>query len=261
MRVIALLTDFGLSDNFVGVTKGVIARINPQAKCIDITHEVVRHDIFQAALILKASYKYFPKWTIFLVVVDPGVGSKRKPIIIRSKNYFFVGPDNGCLSLAANCDGIKEIVAIENKRYFLKPLSCTFHGRDIFAPAAAYLAQGKSLNTFGKTLDSIKCLKLPQPKVSKNILRGEVIYIDRFGNLVTNIEEDLFERISRNKRFKLKIKDVQIDSVAGAYQEVAPGEPLAIFGSFGFLEISVNQGSAQKRLCAKRGLALEIRLA
>lgn len=272
MKTIALLTDFGLTDNFVGVMKGVILKINPcpvrkslisngaWVRMVDITHEVLRHDITQAAFLLKSSYEYFPKGTIFLVVVDPGVGSRRRAIIIRSKDYFFVGPDNGVLSLAAKADGIKEIVTIENKSYFLKPISDTFQGRDIFAPTAAYLAQGKRLKSFGRALKTIKQLNIASPKISKNILKGEVIYIDRFGNLVTNINPALFRRFTRNERFKIGIKGATINSIGSSYQAVSPGKPLAIFGSFNFLEISVNKGMAKKYFRAKKGLAINVLL-
>ncbi|MFH1678389.1 MAG: SAM-dependent chlorinase/fluorinase [Candidatus Omnitrophota bacterium] len=262
MKTIALLTDFGLSGNFAGVMKGVILKINSRLRLVDITHQVTAHDIAAAAFLLKGSYKYFPKGTIFLVVVDPGVGSKRRPIIIRSKNYLFVGPDNGALEPAACADGIREIVAIENKSYFLKPLSGTFHGRDIFAPVAAYLSKGKKPNVFGRPLNSLKQSGIPSPEVSKDILKGEVVYIDRFGNLVTNIDEALFKRFRRNsnRRFKIKIKDTKINSLAGSYEAVRPGKPLAIFGSFGLLEISVNKDSAEKHFRAKRGLAVKILL-
>ena len=260
MKTIALLTDFGLTDNFVGVMKGVILKINSRVRLVDITHQVAAHDIAEAAFLLKGSYKYFPRGTIFLVVVDPGVGSKRRPIIIRSKNYLFVGPDNGVLEPAACADGIREIVAIENKRYFLKPVSGTFHGRDIFAPVAAYLSKGQKPNVFGRLLDSLKQSGIPLPEVSKGTLKGEVVYIDRFGNLVTNIDEGLFKHFRRNKKFKIKIKDTKIDSLAGSYEAVRPGKPLAIFGSFGSLEISVNKGRAEKYFCAERGLAVKILL-
>lgn len=258
MKTIAILTDFGLSDNFVGVIKGVILKINPRVRLVDISHEICAHDTFQAAFLLKSSYRYFPKGTIFLVVVDPGVGSKRYPIIIRTKNYLFVGPDNGCLSLAACADGIEKIVVIENERYFLKPISFTFHGRDIFAPTAAHLSKGRDLNLFGRAVNSIKQLCIARPRVNKNILKGEIIYIDKFGNLITNIEEDLFRHFIRNKKFRILIKNTEIDSVVCSYQKVKPGEPLAIFGSFGFLEISINRGNARKFFLAKKGLAVSV---
>ena len=209
-------------------------------------------DIFGAAFLLKASFRYFPKSSIFLTVVDPGVGTERYPIIIRTRDYFFVGPDNGVLSLAASEDKIKEIVRIENKKYILESVSDTFHGRDIFAPASAYLSRGKSVSCFGQRLSAIKHIDLPEPTINKNILKGEVVYIDRFGNLVTNIPRDLFVQFIEDKDFQIQIQDKKIDSISTSYQEVKGGEPLAIFGSFGYLEISVNQGSAEEYFNADR---------
>lgn len=258
MNTVAILTDFGLADNFVGVMKGVILSINPHVNIVDISHFIKPHDISGAAFLLKGSFRYFPEGCIFLVVVDPGVGSERNPIIIRTKNYIFIGPDNGVLCLAANEDGIEEIIVIENKRYFLKSVSDTFHGRDIFAPVAAYLSKGKKCSLFGRPLNSIKELDIPKPKEMKNILRGEIIHIDRFGNLVSNIDKILFDRFTQNKKFKIKIKDAEIDSIAKSYQTVAENMPLAIFGSFTFLEISINSGSAKEYFDAKKGTAVEI---
>lgn len=258
MKTIALLTDFGRCDNFVGVIKGVILNINPCLNLVDISHNIKPQDIFSAAFLLKSSYRYFPKQTIFLVVVDPGVGSKRSPIIIRSKNHFFVGPDNGVLGLAAKEDGIKEIIVIENKRYFLKPVSDTFHGRDIFAAVCAYLSKGKRCSWFGRTLNSIRELNMPRPVTERNLLKGEVIHIDRFGNLVTNIDKNLFKRFTQNKKFRIRIKDRKLDSVVRTYQAVKLGRALAIFGSFGFLEVSINCGSARSSLKAKKGTAVSV---
>jgi hypothetical protein len=260
MQTIAILTDFGLDDNFVGVMKGVIIKINPRVRIVDISHNIAFHDIAQAAFLLRTSYKYFPSQTIFLVVVDPGVGSKRAAIIVRSKNYFFVGPDNGVLSLAAYADGIRKVVKIKNERYYLKPYSNTFHGRDIFAPTAAYLAKGVSIDSFGSKLNSITKIDISLPKIRKNILQGKIIYIDRFGNLITNITEELFKHFTKDKQFIIKINKENIKSIVNSYQAVEPAKPLAIFGSFGFLEISLNKGNAKKYFRAKRNLAIDIQL-
>jgi hypothetical protein len=257
-RIIALLTDFGVSDNFVGVMKGVISKINPNAQFIDISHNIEPQDILGAAFMLESAFKYFPEGSIFLVVVDPGVGSKRKPIIIRTKNYFFVGPDNGVLSLAVNKDGMKEIVAIENKKYMLLPVSDTFHGRDIFAPVVAHLSKGKNSFLFGQRLRSIEQLNIPRPKINKNILKGEIIHIDRFGNLVTNMNRNLFRCFTQGKKFEIKIRNKKITTVVKSYQAVQRKQLLAIFGSFGLLEISVNGGSAEKRLKARKGMVVKI---
>jgi hypothetical protein len=258
VRTIAILTDFGLQDNFVGVMKGVILNINPKVNLVDISHNIKSQGILEAAILLKGAYRYFPKKTIFLAIVDPGVGSKRHPIIIQSQNYFFVGPDNGILSLAATEDKIKRIILIENKKYFLKNVCDTFHGRDIFAPTAAYLSKGKNLNLFGRKLSSLKKLNIAKPKENRNQLCGEIIYIDKFGNLVTNIEKNLWQKFIKNRYFRIKIQNKTIDSLVKSYEAAGKGRPLAIFGSFGFLEISVNGGSAKRYFGANRGTAIYI---
>lgn len=253
MKTIAILTDFGLDDNFVGVMKGVILGINPYVNLVDITHSIEPQNIRQAAFLLKTSFRYFPAGTIFLVVVDPGVGSERNALVVRTKNYFFVSPDNGVLSPAVNNDGRREIIRITNERYFIKPVSTTFHGRDIFSPVAAYLSKGENIKNFGPQIKIMKKLIIPEPTPGKNTLRGEVIYIDRFGNLVSNIERKHLGLGQSGKNIAIEINNKSINSISGAYHEIGPGKPLAIFGSSGFLEISVDCGSAQKYFRAKAG--------
>ena len=253
MRTIALLTDFGLVDNFVGVMKGVMLKVNPLVNFVDLSHNVDPQDIFGGTLLLKSSFKFFSKGTIFLVVIDPGVGSRRKPIIVKTRNYLFVAPDNGVLSFTAKENGIKQIVEIKNDKYLLKSLSSTFHGRDIFAPVAAHLAKGKKLDDFGPAIKRMVQLNFPRPKISKRSLIGEIIYIDRFGNLVTNIDKPLFKKFVGFKKFKIKIKNELIDKLSHSYVQTKPGLPLVIFGSFDFLEISLNKASAKDYFEAKRG--------
>jgi len=257
-KTIALLTDFGLDDNFVGVMKGVILNINPNVNLVDISHSIKPHDIFEAAFLLKGTFKYFSKGTIFLVVIDPGVGTERKPIIVRTKSYFFIGPDNGVLSLAAEEDGIKHVIEIKNKRYFLKPVSTTFHGRDIFAPAAAHISKGKTPTSLGKLQGNMKRLNIPETLLDKNTLKGRIIHIDRFGNLITNIKRDLFTQFSRNRKFKIRIRNKSINRISQSYQAVKPGYPLAIFGSLDYLEISVNRKSAKDYFSAKKGTGIDV---
>ena len=253
MKTIVLLTDFGLKDNFAGTMKGVILNINDKANVVDLSHDVEHQDVFGAAFLLMSSYRYFPKGTIFLVVVDPGVGTKRNALIVKTRNYLFVGPDNGILSLAVLEDGLRKAVKISNKKYMLKDISDTFHGRDIFAPASAYLSKGIPLASFGRPLKEIKRLHVRQPKASGNILRGEVIYIDRFGNLITNLDKKQFFLFTGNKKFEIQIREKKIVSLSNAYQEAGQGEVLAIFGSSGYLEIAVNGHSARKYFTADRG--------
>jgi len=261
MKTVALLTDFGTSDSFAGVMKAVMLGINPRLNCLDITHEVKPQDIFSAAILLAGSYAYFPKGTVFLVVVDPGVGTSRLPIAIKTRNYFFVGPDNGVLSLAAYEDGVKKIVRLENRKYFLKKISQTFHGRDIFAPVAARLSKGIPFDSLGAKISAIKRLRLPALARGRRALKGEVIYIDRFGNLVTNIDQESFRDFIGSRTFSIRVRNKTIRYVATSYQAVRPGVLLAIFGSFGFLEIAVSEGDASRRLGARKGAAVSIVLA
>jgi len=261
-RVVALLTDFGLKDNYVGVMKGVILAINPEVQILDISHSISRHDIRQAAFLLASSIYYFPKDTIFLVVVDPGVGSERKPISIKTKNYYFVGPDNGVLSVAAGVDQISKVTVLENKKYFLGPhlplgrqgpkteITPTFHGRDIFAPVAGHLSKRSSLSSLGKAVDKIKDISLPAPEIKKNFIRGEIIYIDKFGNLVTNIEKNCLESVLGGK-FIAVLKGKKIKKLSSSYAENRSNEPFFIEGGFGYLEISVKNKSAKKYFAVK----------
>jgi S-adenosyl-L-methionine hydrolase (adenosine-forming) len=253
MNVISLITDFGQNDNFVGVIKGVILSINPNAKIVDICHEVKPHDILTGAFLLKSSFKYFPKGSLHLVVVDPGVGSERKKLLVKTKDYFFVAPDNGVLSPALKDQVSSKIIEITNKNYFLKPTSDTFHGRDIFAPTAAYLSKGEDFSKFGKRIKSIKELRLPQVQMAAERLIGEVIYIDRFGNLVSNIGKEILGRFIKNKKFKIFIKNKTIDKLSHSYTEGTYLKPLALIDSFNYLEIALNRGSACNYLKAKKG--------
>lgn len=253
MSIISLITDFGLRDNFVGVMKAAILRINPHVQIVDICHEIKPQDILQAAFLLKGSFKYFPCGSIHLVVVDPGVGSKRKSIIVRTRDYFFVGPDNGVLSLALKGEVPIEVVGITNSRYFLKPVSDTFHGRDIFSPVAAYLSKGESPDKFGKSIKFFKELELPKIKISSRSLRGEIIYIDRFGNLVSNIDKDMLENFIKNKKFKIFIKKKTIDKLSHAYAKGTPLKPIALIDSFNHLEIALNRTSARDYFGVDKG--------
>jgi len=257
MNVIGLLTDFGLNDNFVGVMKGVIYRINPQAKIVDLCHEIESHNIHDGAFLLKSSYPYFPEGTVFLIVIDPGVGSERKSVIVKTEKYIFVAPDNGVLSFLTERD-IKRIIQITNEEYFLKPVSHTFHGRDIFAPVAAHLSRGEKVEKFGTAIKEIKKLKFPSPQVKNNRLMGEVMYVDHFGNLITNINQDTFLRFIEDKKFQIVIGKVEISKISSSYQEGGKGLPIAIFGSFDNLEISLYRDDASQRLNLNKGSKIYI---
>jgi len=257
-QVIALLTDFGTEDHYVGVMKGVILTINPNVTLVDISHKISAQNILEGALILRSSYRYFPPKTIFLTVVDPGVGSKRKAIIVQTKHYSFVAPDNGIVSPTLNEEPPTAIYSIENDRYFLKPVSTTFHGRDIFAPVAGNLSKGLLPARFGKKQKKLVNIKLPEAVVAKatKSIKGMLITIDHFGNLITNIESKHFNLFKGP--FAIKIKNTSIDYLTSSYAVVSKKQLLAIIGSSGYLEISVNQGSASQKLKAKIGDTVQL---
>jgi S-adenosylmethionine hydrolase len=257
MSVITLTTDFGPRDWFVGTMKGVILGICPRAALVDITHEVPAGDIPGGAFALAAACRFFPKGTIHVVVVDPGVGSARRAIAVQTADYFFVAPDNGVLSWVLAKQKVRAIHALENETHFLSPVSNTFHGRDIFAPAAAHLGRGLPIRRLGPALKDYVRLDWPQPRERRGEIEGEVVYIDRFGNAITNLEGQMLtsvhgeEREVRAGRRRCPIKPF--------YQAMPAGEALALVGSSGFLEVAVNGGSAKEALRLKVGSPVLLR--
>jgi S-adenosylmethionine hydrolase len=237
--VITLTTDFGIKDHYVGAMKGVILSINPDALIVDITHEIPPHDVFKGAFALRNFYRYFPKGTIHIVVVDPGVGSRRKPIAVEADGNIFVGPDNGVFTFVYFESKYFKAIEISNPIYTLTDVSSTFHGRDIFAPAAGYLSMGARIEGLGEEIRNPVKLPVKEPQIRGNEIIGEVIYTDHFGNLVTNIPHDLVKPGS-----KIYIGKNIIKGISRSYSEVPEGGLLAIIGSSGFLEVSVNQGRA-----------------
>jgi len=251
--IITLLTDFGTKDHYVASMKGVILNINPECLLIDITHGVNPHDIEEGAFILANTYSYFPKGTIHLSVVDPGVGGTRRPILLVTRNYFFVGPDNGLFTLVAQREKVKQVVALTKKKYFFSKVSSTFHGRDIFAPVAAHLSLGIKPNAFGHEINSLKELRLQKPVVKEGKLLGEILHIDTFGNLVSNIDEGKLFRFIQSRPFVIRVGGKIISGLKKGYWEGRKGELIALSGSGGYLEISVREGNAQKMLKIKKG--------
>lgn len=263
--LIALLTDFGDSDIYVGVMKGVMKTIHPRAEFVDITHNIQPHNVRQAASALLYAYPYFPQGTIFLVVVDPGVGSTRKPIGVQAGSHTFIAPDNGVLSyVLAELEEIR-VVELSNAVYQLFPPSNTFHGRDIFAPAAAHVAAGVPLEKLGPFVDRIFKLPLPQMKIEANRITGQVIHIDRFGNVMTNVgrldwvsptQLRLEARINSppppmlldTHHMLITVNGHSITQVQASYGAAPRGSVLALVDSNGNLEIAVNQGNAAERL-------------
>ena len=253
---VTLTTDFGLNDHFVGTLKGVILNIVPDANIVDICHSVQAFDILDGALALAQSYAYFPPRTVHLVVVDPGVGSARRPIIATSELHNFVAPDNGVLSLMYAREQRLSVRHISAEHYFLQPVSNTFHGRDIFAPVAAYLAKGVDQEKFGEEVTDYVRFNAPRPKpATGNSLRGVVLRVDRFGNLITNFTPHdapaLFA--ASVPPFKIIMGKREVTSMRTSYSEGAPGELFAIVGSMGFVEIAANRGSAAQLTGAGKG--------
>ena len=256
--VITLMTDFGTSDHFVGVMKGVILNINPQVEIVDITHAVPPQDVHGAAFLVDSTCRYFPGGTIHVVVVDPGVGSQRRAIICQTDTAYFVCPDNGVLSYVLGNDTAHRVVALDNTTYWLSEVSNTFHGRDIFAPVAAHLSRGISLGQFGHAADNVVRLSTLTPQVTQTQIIGSVIWIDRFGNLITNLTSDMLESCGMDNGFVIRAGMAELSKLNSAYAESEEGACLAIIGSSGYLEISVNQGSAAKVLGLRRDDAVEI---
>jgi len=257
--VISLLTDFGTQDAFVGIMKGVILGINPAVALVDLSHEVPPQDVIAGALILRSAVAFFPPQTIHVAVVDPGVGSTRRALLIETRNAFFIGPDNGLLSLAAPAETVVRIIQLTNVEYFLAARSHTFHGRDVFAPVAAYLSLGRAPEHFGPAVCTMERLTLPRVEYSRTGLTGSVIYSDRFGNLITNIAEADLRPFSK-ENLLVSIDTVQIHGVVASYAAVEIGAPAALINSWGMLEIAVRNGSAARHFGVPSGHRVHLTL-
>jgi S-adenosylmethionine hydrolase len=259
MPVITLTTDFGTTDHFVGTMKGVISGIAPRASLVDITHEILPYDINEAAFVIAQAWRYFPKGTIHLVVIDPGVGSERRPILCEAAGQFFIAPDNGVLSMIYDAEPHK-VRAITNQKFMRKEVSRTFHGRDVFAPAAAHLARGTDPGKFGKPIrDYIRSFILKPQQIGRDNWTGVILKVDRFGNLITNLHIDDFAGV-KTRPFELRIGLERIRRLALTYSETAIGEVFAIVGSSGYLEIAANQASAARTLGCGAGAGVEIEI-
>ena len=263
-RIITLTTDFGTSDAYVGIMKGVILSINPNVRIVDLTHAIPPQDIYEAAFSIYAAHRYFPKGTIHIIVVDPGVGSDRQAIVSRIGSAYFVCPDNGVLSYllqSVENEGGRSIdsVAIQNSAYYLPEVSNTFHGRDIFAPVAAHLSLDVSLDGIGPPVQTLVQLPIPKIDISGDTLIGQIIKIDRFGNLITNISKGAFEAfLSDDVMYEIRVGNASLNQLNAAYADTEIGEPLAIVGSSALLEIAINGGNAAKQFGLKRGEAAVI---
>ncbi|HLG95767.1 MAG TPA: SAM-dependent chlorinase/fluorinase [Bryobacteraceae bacterium] len=256
-RVITLTTDFGTCDHFAGTMKGVILSIQPAAEIVDMTHEVCPFEIPDGAFTIAQAYRFFPKRTIHVVVVDPGVGSTRRPILAEMAGHYFIAPDNGVLSMIFSREAAK-VRHITNDRYFLKPLSRTFHGRDVFAAVAAHLAAGVPPARFGPRIDDYIRLTLDQPaRNGKSSWTGSVLKVDRFGNIITNLHIEEFPQV-KTRPFELRVSSQPIKRLALTFTDCEPGELFALVGSSGYIEVATNQGSAVQALGCSAGSPVEL---
>jgi S-adenosylmethionine hydrolase len=262
-RIVALLTDFGHRDPFVGIMKGVMLGINPDVQLIDISHEITPQRIREAAIVLAASYPYFPPHTIFLVVVDPGVGGTRRPLVVETADHLFVAPDNGVLGPALDQVEVRRVIHATETRYFRQPISRTFHGRDVFAPLAAWLSCGIQAHEMGTAVDEYQPLELPRPRVEAGgELAGEVIYLDRFGNLITNIAETWVMEVWGPppwQGIEVYIETSVVRGLDSHYAQRSPQELGLIINSWGLFEVFANRGSAAQSTGVVEGRPVRLR--
>jgi hypothetical protein len=258
--IITLTTDFGTNDYLVGAMKGVILNINPAARIVDINHHVAPFDILDGALAIASAYKYFPPRTIHVVIVDPGVGTERRPLLVSGEKQYFVAPDNGVLSMIFEREScvVRHVTA---EHYFLNPISPTFHGRDVFAPTAAWLAKAWQTEAFGEEITDYVRFSMPKAKPAGQAIKGVVLRVDAFGNLMTNLTtEDVPAAMVASGDIKLAVNGKEVRKIARTFGDGIPGEPIAVFGSVGYLEIAVNRGNAARALGVNRGAEVSLEL-
>ena len=245
--VIAFITDFGTRDHYAGSMKGVVLSICPEATIVDITHGIPPHDVLAGALELVAVYKYFPKGTIFLVVIDPGVGSNRRALVVDTGEFRFVVPDNGFMTLVCRESPPTKIIEVIDQRYTLSTVSKTFEGRDRFAPVAAWVAQGIQLQDLGKSVKDYKKIEIPEVTLLEKSIKGIVLRVDHFGNLVTNINRSNFEKLASDGPVQVMIDGKFIGPIVNTYSDVNKGQLCALFGSTGHLEVAANGASVVEK--------------
>ncbi len=256
--IITLTTDFGESDYFVPAIKGALYSVNPAVEIVDVTHLIPPHDIYAAAFTLMCCYKDFPRMSLHLVIVDPGVGSSRRPILVMTDNYNFIGPDNGVFSYIYEREHVNRIVHLKTEHYFRSPVSKTFHGRDIFAPCAGYVSKLVDWRQMGEEITDPVRFNIPAPVVSERQIRGAVIHIDRFGNLITNITQAELTEEQVRAGVRVRIGSHEATRVLEYFAEANKNELFAYFGSAGFLELGVARQQAARIIQARRGMEVEV---
>jgi S-adenosyl-L-methionine hydrolase (adenosine-forming) len=257
--IITLTTDYGTNDHLVGTLKGVILKINPDVTIVDISHDVTAYDLLDGALTIGSAYSYFPPRTIHVVVVDPGVGTGRRPLLVTGDTQYFVAPDNGVLSLVYEREENILVRHANVEHYYLQPVSKTFHGRDVFAPIAGWLAKGAQASAMGEEITDYKKFAMPRPKPNDGGLKGVVLRVDGFGNLVTNFRaEDLPAAALENGAVQMLLGNQPVNKLVDTFAKGAPGEAFAYIGSNGFIEIGINRGNAAKSLGIGRGVQVTL---
>ncbi len=254
-RIVTFTTDFGINDHFVGTMKGVVLAINPEARIVDICNSVQSFDVLDGAITIAQAYSYFPKDTVHVVIIDPGVGTARRPILVTTATHIFVAPDNGVLSLIYDREDRVTVRHITAQHYFLQPVSQTFHGRDIFSAVAGHLSKGVDLEKFGEVVTDYVRFAAPRPRMTNGVLKGVIIKVDKFGNLITNITaHDVPQLFAADPQpFRILVGKQEITRMNQAYAQGAPGELFGILDSMGYLEIAANRAAAVQLVGAGKG--------
>jgi S-adenosylmethionine hydrolase len=260
VAILTLTTDFGIRDAYVGAMKGVVLSLSPATTLVDISHEVTAQDVMEGAYVIASAYPYFPRGTVHLVVIDPGVGSDRRGIVVETRDHWFVAPDNGVLSSILDEGTACRIVSIENTDWFRDRVSATFHGRDIFAPVAAALLNGKDVGECGPSVEDPVKLHLWSAKISQGTVEGRVVHVDQFGNCVTQIKREDMKRAGLSSGCRVTVGNHNLDGIGVAYSEVSEGSAIGLFGGRDTLEIAINGGNAAERLGIARGDKVSVRL-
>lgn len=259
-KIITLTTDFGESDHYVACMKGVILQRCPDARIVDVCHTIQPHDVVHGAFILRQIFEHFPEGSIHVVVVDPGVGTARRILVVRYEARIIIAPDNGLVSLVHRDFAIEELRELQNTRLFLPEVSTTFHGRDVMAPVAGHLADGMSMENVGPLIEELEILNLERPTVLPDqAVEGQVLYVDRFGNLITNIGGGDLTARAGGDRLQVHVGPLRVGPLRATYADVNPGEIVAFVGSTGMLEVAINQGDAASQLRAAPGTVVVVR--
>jgi S-adenosyl-L-methionine hydrolase (adenosine-forming) len=259
--IITLTTDYGTNDHLVGAMKGVILGVNPDVNIVDITHGILAHDILDGALTIGQAYRYFPPKTVHVVVVDPGVGTARRPILVAADQHYLIAPDNGVLSAVYDQTEALSVWNLTSEHYFRQPISKTFHGRDIFAPVAGWLTKSWQTSAFGEPITDFVRFALPKPKADGKAIKGVVLRVDHFGNLITNLTpENAAAIFADGAKFTIRVGNGSVATIVPTFGQGPAGTPVGIVGSSGYLEICVNRGNAARALGSMRGAEVTVEL-